>query len=79
METIHLTLMEAKLLVHLIENAGTAVPRKTILEEVWDLKRRMDTRAIDNLSCAAAAVFWKTRPKRGDSANRTRRRFVIDN
>jgi DNA-binding response OmpR family regulator len=47
-ETIHLTLMEAKLLRYLIENAGTAVSRKTILEEVWDLNEDTDTRAIDN-------------------------------
>ena len=32
----------------MIENAGTAVSRKTILEEVWDLHEDTDTRAIDN-------------------------------
>ncbi|MGI8669838.1 MAG: response regulator transcription factor [Aridibacter sp.] len=47
-ETIQLTLMEAKLLRHLIENAGRAVSRKEILEEVWDLHEETDTRAIDN-------------------------------
>lgn len=47
-ETIHLTLMEVKLLRYLIENAGTAVSRKTILEDVWDLHEDTDTRAIDN-------------------------------
>jgi DNA-binding response OmpR family regulator len=47
-ETIHLTLMEARLLRYLIDNAGTAVSRKTILEEVWDLNEETDTRAIDN-------------------------------
>lgn len=47
-ETIQLTLMEAKLLRHLIENAGQAVSRKTILEEVWNLHEDTDTRAIDN-------------------------------
>jgi len=47
-ETIHLTLMEAKLLRYLIDKAGTAVSRKTILEEVWDLNEETDTRAIDN-------------------------------
>lgn len=47
-ETIHLTLMEAKLLRYLIANAGAAVSRKTILEEVWDLNEETDTRAIDN-------------------------------
>lgn len=47
-ETIQLTLMEAKLLKHLIENKGKAVSRKEILEEVWDLHEETDTRAIDN-------------------------------
>ncbi len=47
-DTIHLTLMEAKLLRHLIENEGKAVSRKTILEEVWGLHEDTDTRAIDN-------------------------------
>jgi two-component system, OmpR family, alkaline phosphatase synthesis response regulator PhoP len=47
-ETIHLTLMEAKLLRHLIENEGKAVSRETILGEVWGLREDTDTRAIDN-------------------------------
>lgn len=47
-DTIHLTLMEAKLLKYLIEHEGQAVARKTILEDVWDLHEDTDTRAIDN-------------------------------
>ena len=47
-EVIHLTLMEAKLLRYLIENAEKAVSRKMILEDVWDLREDTDTRAIDN-------------------------------
>lgn len=47
-EITHLTLMEAKLLKHLIDNAGNAVSRKEILEEVWGLHEDTDTRAIDN-------------------------------
>lgn len=47
-ENIQLTLMEAKLLRYLIENAETPVSRKMILEEVWDLHEDTDTRAIDN-------------------------------
>jgi len=46
--TIQLTLMEAKLLRHLIRNAGRTVPRKSILEDVWGLREDTDTRAIDN-------------------------------
>lgn len=47
-ETVRLTLMEANLLRHLIENAGQTVSRKTILEDVWRLHEDTDTRAIDN-------------------------------
>jgi len=46
--TIHLTLMEAELLRHLIRNSGRVVSRKSILEQVWGLKEDTDTRAIDN-------------------------------
>jgi two-component system alkaline phosphatase synthesis response regulator PhoP len=45
---IRLTLMEAEFLRHLIRNAGRAVSRKSILEEVWGLHEDTDTRAIDN-------------------------------
>lgn len=46
--TIHLTLMEAELLRHLVRNDGKVVSRKSILEEVWNLHEDTDTRAIDN-------------------------------
>lgn len=46
--TIQLTLMEAKLLRHLIRQKGRTVSRKSILEDVWDLREDTDTRAIDN-------------------------------
>jgi DNA-binding response OmpR family regulator len=44
----HLTLMECHLLRYLVKNAGKAVSRKAILEDVWNLDERTDTRAIDN-------------------------------
>lgn len=46
--TIQLTLMEAKLLRHLVQNIGRTVSRKSILEDVWGLHEDTDTRAIDN-------------------------------
>jgi DNA-binding response OmpR family regulator len=46
--TIQLTLMEAKLLRHLIRSQGRTVSRKSILEDVWGLHEDTDTRAIDN-------------------------------
>ncbi len=47
-QTFQLTLMESELLHHLVRNAGKAVSRKSILEEVWGLREDTDTRAIDN-------------------------------
>jgi DNA-binding response OmpR family regulator len=46
--TIQLTLMEAKLLRHLVRSNGRTVSRKSILEDVWDVREDTDTRAIDN-------------------------------
>jgi len=43
-----LTQMECDLLQYLVKNAGKAVSRKSILEDVWDLREDTDTRAIDN-------------------------------
>lgn len=47
-KSYHLTLMECELLRYLIKNAGQAVSRRSILENVWDLHESTDTRAIDN-------------------------------
>jgi len=46
--TTHLTVMEAELLRHLVQNDGKIVSRKQILEQVWGLHEDTDTRAIDN-------------------------------
>jgi DNA-binding response OmpR family regulator len=47
-QTVQLTLMEAKLLRYLVQNAGKVVARGTILEAVWEMSEDTDTRAIDN-------------------------------
>jgi DNA-binding response OmpR family regulator len=47
-QTFQLTLMEFDLLRYLIENRRRPIPRKEILEKVWNLKEETDTRAIDN-------------------------------
>jgi DNA-binding response OmpR family regulator len=47
-QTQPLTRMEADLLHYLVRNAGRAVPRRAILEEVWGISAGTDTRAIDN-------------------------------
>lgn len=45
---VHLTLMEAELLRHLVQNPGRAISRSEILDRVWHLHEDTDTRAIDN-------------------------------
>ncbi|MGE3468218.1 MAG: response regulator transcription factor [Pyrinomonadaceae bacterium] len=47
-ELVRLTLMEARLLRYLIDQAGRTVSRKQILSDVWQLAEDTDTRAIDN-------------------------------
>jgi DNA-binding response OmpR family regulator len=47
-ESHPLTLMECELLRYLVRNAGQAVSRAAILENVWNLHEGTDTRAIDN-------------------------------
>ena len=47
-KTVHLTLMEADLLRYLIERPGKIIPRKELLENVWQVREDTDTRAIDN-------------------------------
>lgn len=44
----HLTVMEAELLRHLVQNNGRTVSRKSLLEDVWGVREDTDTRAIDN-------------------------------
>ena len=46
--SFQLTQMECDLLRYLVKNAGQAVSRGAILENVWDLHESTDTRAIDN-------------------------------
>jgi len=43
-----LTLMEANLLRYLVQHEGSAVSRRSMLEDVWGLHEDTDTRAIDN-------------------------------
>ena len=43
-----LTVMEAELFRYVVANAGKAISRKAILEDVWGLHEDTDTRAIDN-------------------------------
>jgi DNA-binding response OmpR family regulator len=47
-DSFPLTQMECDLLRYLVRNAGQAVSRGAILEQVWGLHEETDTRAIDN-------------------------------
>ena len=47
-KSYQLTVMECELLRYLVRKAGQPVSRRAILEDVWGLDERTDTRAIDN-------------------------------
>lgn len=48
-DTVHpLTLMEANLLRYLVRHEGQNVSRKSMLEDVWNVREDTDTRAIDH-------------------------------
>jgi DNA-binding response OmpR family regulator len=46
--TQRLTLLEAMLLKHLVQNAGRIVSKAEILEKVWNVSPETQTRAVDN-------------------------------
>jgi len=46
--TIHLTLLEAMLLKHLVQNAGRVVSKAELLEKVWNVSPESETRSVDN-------------------------------
>jgi DNA-binding response OmpR family regulator len=76
---IHLTLMEAKLLRHLLRNNGRNVSRKSILEDVWGLRDDTDTRAIDNFVVRLRRYLEKNpaKPKHLLTVRGVGYRFVI--
>jgi two-component system, OmpR family, alkaline phosphatase synthesis response regulator PhoP len=43
-----LTAMEARFLRYLVQHEGRTVSRRSILEDVWEVREDTDTRAIDN-------------------------------
>ena len=78
--TIHLTVMEAELLRHLIRNQGKVVSRKSILEEVWGLHEDTDTRAIDNFMVRLRRYIEEdpSRPKHLQTVRGVGYRFVAE-
>jgi len=79
--TIHLTLMEAEFLRHLIRNNGKVVSRKSILEEVWGLHEDTDTRAIDNFVVRLRRYIEEdpSQPKHLQTVRGVGYRFVAEN
>jgi DNA-binding response OmpR family regulator len=47
-QTTRLTVLEATLLRHLVQNAGRVVSKAEILEKVWNISPDTETRAVDN-------------------------------
>ena len=77
---IHLTVMEAELLRHLVRNQGKIVSRKSILEEVWGLHEDTDTRAIDNFMVRLRRYIEEDpgEPKYLQTVRGVGYRFVVD-
>ena len=75
--TIQLTLMEAKLLRHLIRSNGQTVSRKSILEDVWGLREDTDTRAIDNFIVRLRRYHRRRPVQTAASADGARRRISL--
>jgi DNA-binding response OmpR family regulator len=64
-KTYPLTLMESNLLRYLVQHEGRAVSRKSMLEDVWNLREDTDTRAIDHFIARLRKYIEKepSRPK----------------
>ena len=58
-----LTLMEANLLRYLMQHEGKAISRRSMLEDVWNLREDTDTRAIDHFM-ARLRKYIETVPAR---------------
>jgi DNA-binding response OmpR family regulator len=56
-----LTLMEINLLRYLVQHEGQVVSRKSMLEDVWNLREDTDTRAIDHF-IARLRKYIETEP-----------------
>lgn len=56
-ETVRLTQLEMKLLRHFIEHEGRVIPRRELLDEVWGLRGRLNTRAPDQFIRRLRKIF----------------------
>ena len=59
-KTYPLTLMETNLLRYLVQHEGKAISRKSMLEDVWNLREDTDTRAIDHFIARLRKHIEKT-------------------
>ncbi len=75
-----LTLMEVNLLRYLIEREGRVVSRKSILEDVWNLREDTDTRAIDHFIARIRKYVEDvpSRPRHVQTVRSVGYRFVSD-
>jgi DNA-binding response OmpR family regulator len=73
-----LTLMEANLLRYLVQHEGKAVSRKSMLEDVWNLREDTDTRAIDHFIARLRKYIEKepSRPRHLQTVRGVGYRFV---
>jgi DNA-binding response OmpR family regulator len=73
-----LTLMEANLLRYLLQHEGKAVSRKSMLEDVWNLREDTDTRAIGQFIARLRKYIEKdpARPRHVQTVRGVGYRFV---
>ena len=57
--TVNLTMREAMLLKYMIENKGKVVSREELLEKVWQIQSKVETRTIDNFVVRLRKYFEK--------------------
>ena len=69
--------METNLLRYLVQHEGQVVSRKSMLEDVWNLREDTDTRAIDHF-IARLRKYIENEPAQAEArADRPRRRLQV--
>lgn len=56
-EEVHLTQLEWKVLEYFVQHGGRVIPRKELLEEVWDMPGTITTRAVDQFIRRLRKIF----------------------
>jgi len=79
-QSVRMTNLELKLLRYFVENEGRIIPRRELLENVWDLPGNLNTRAPDQFIRRLRKVFEPdpARPRHFLTLRDTGYRFVAE-